>query len=226
MPDPGHGCAPVRAIRREGNSWQTRARTALLVPVAVWLSACYTVGFHPVPPPALPDRIPVGVSLHVPEEVAQATYSFRAFGSGIANRWTVPYGARLQEFARAFLCAAASSCRDATSPDDVGENELLVRIERADYRVEGQAAHVRMRVDAVDGSGSAVLGKEYATRGLGGLGSVALGGAFVQKSVTRSSTDAAFREIFVALVGDLERGWNERGVVPTTGSLGRLRSGR
>jgi len=32
---------------------------------------------------------------------------------------------------------------------------------------------------------------------------------FAQKGVTRSSTDQAFRELFTALVVDLERAWKE-----------------
>ena len=50
---------------------------------------------------------------------------------------------------------------------------------------------------------SQVLSKHYATRGWSGTGVVFLGGAMAQKGVTRSSTDRAFKEIFLELIDDL-----------------------
>jgi hypothetical protein len=154
------------------------------------------------------------VSLYAPAHVRDASHSFRAFSSGIANRWTVPYGARLVEFARTFLCASASGCRDASSPEDVEGEEVLVRLQGADYRVQGQAAHVTVRIDVVDATGSELLKKGYTARGGSGMSSVVWGGVFAQKEVTRSSTDEALREVFTAVVSDLTQSWRKRQVVP------------
>jgi hypothetical protein len=44
------------------------------------------------------------------------------------------------------------------------------------------------------------------------MGAVFWGGAFAQKAVARSSTDEALREVFTAVVFDLNRSWRERQV--------------
>lgn len=163
---------------------------------------CHTVGFNPVETPST--TVSANISLYCPTEIREATYSFRAFSSGIANRWTVPYGSRLVEFARAFLCTPSRPCRDAQTPDDINGSDILVRINGAEYSVANQAAHVRISIEVVDAAARRVLAKDYGATGPSTTGLVMGGGAFTQKAGTRSSTDEAFQAVFVQFVADLD----------------------
>jgi len=167
--------------------------------------ACYTVGFHPVEAPIMVgEPFPKSVSLFVEPEVSDATYSFRAMGSGILNKWTVPYGQRIHEYARVYLTSAFGGFQEVQTAGDMGGGDVLVKIDSATYEVSGQAAHVDMHVVAVDGSGATILEQNYKQSGSGKHGQVIGGGAFSQKEATRSSTNEALSKIFAQLIVDLK----------------------
>jgi len=161
------------------------------------------VSFHPLPEPYMGEPIDASASLYVPEEISEATHSFRAFGSGIANRWTVLYGARLSDFAMQTLDAAFRDLRLAPSPEPSGGSDVFVRLVSASYDVSGQAALAGLELEAFDAAGAPILAERYDARGSAGFGAVTGGGAFAQKGVVRSSTDEALRVIFGNLVTDL-----------------------
>lgn len=135
--------------------------------------------------------------------------------SGIANKWVVDYGARAHEFAVAYLSAAFRDFEEVSRPGTDADANL--EIEHLHYTVSGQAAHVTMDVEVVDKGGAKLLSEHYDTRGWRGTGAVFVGGAFAQKGVTRSSTDQAFKEIFLKLIDDLRAalGTSEAPVSPS-----------
>lgn len=169
------------------------------------LAACtHVVGFHPVKPPEEVDgRTAASVRLYMAPDVRNATHSFRSFGSGIANKWVVDYGARLHEYAVTYLPAAFTDFRELDAPAEPVGREILLTIKNVEYVVQGQAAHISLDAEAVDARGSKLLTKHYSTRGWSGAGAVLGGGAFAQKGVTRSSTDQALKEIFLGMIEDL-----------------------
>ena len=65
-----------------------------LTAVMLVASGCHTVGFYPVEVPPVAQPVQSSVGAQVSPEIASATYRFRSWMSGIANRWIVPYGAR------------------------------------------------------------------------------------------------------------------------------------
>jgi hypothetical protein len=168
------------------------------------LTACYTVSFHPLQQPQELERpIPANVGLYIDPEIPEASYSFRAFSSGIGNRWTVHYGSRVEEYAQVYLSSAFSEFGSVSAPSASAEHDAVVRIESVEYWMEDQAAHITIGVKAIGASGTELVKKSYSNRGRSRLGTVFAGGVFAQKAATRSSTDEALGEIFAELVGDL-----------------------
>jgi len=178
-------------------------RVGWLAVLLLSLTACrHTVGFHPVKEPSLGERVPTSASLVIDPSIPPAEHSFRAFGSGIANSWTVPYGQRVHDFAQVYLAGTFQEFSESESLE-TAPGDVRVHITRAEYTVKGQAAHVDLDVTALDASGRELFSKTYASRGWSGGGAVFGGGAFAQKGVTRSSTDQALNEVFLDVVADL-----------------------
>jgi hypothetical protein len=167
------------------------------------LPACtHNVGFHPLQPPEeIVHKTDASVKLYMRPIIVEASHSFRSALSGIANKWVVDYGARAHEYAVQYLSAAFTDFEEVAEPGSGADANL--EIEHLYYTISGHAAHVTMDVEATDATGNELMSEHYQTRGWRGTGVVFLGGAFAQKGVTRSTTDQAFREIFLQLVADL-----------------------
>ena len=174
------------------------------------LAGCHTVGFHPVDRPEVDSTIPARVGLYVEPEITGATYSFRSWASGIANRWTVPYGARLREYSVAYLAAAFQGFSELRTLEMVFDGDALVYIDRADYSVAAQAAHLTIGVEVRDGSGNELFRRDYSSRGWSGTGVVFAGGVFAQKGVTRSSTNDVMKSVLLELIDDLRQEFGVR----------------
>lgn len=183
----------------------TKARLAVACAASFLLFGCtHVVGFHPVKVPSkVQPKTAASVRLYMAPEIESATYSFRAARAGRANKWVVRYGARVHDFAVAYLGAAFTDFQEVSSPQVPAGPDVLVTIDNVDYYMSGQAAHVQMDVEVRDASGRVILSKHYATRGWSGYGVVLIGRAWAEKGVTRSSTDEALKEIFSSLVKDL-----------------------
>ncbi|MEE8367599.1 MAG: hypothetical protein V3S30_04720 [Thermoanaerobaculia bacterium] len=180
-------------------------RIAIVVALSLLLGlpACtHNVTFHPVKLPEENIRqTDESVKFYMRPELVEASHSFRSFLSGIANKWVVDYGARAHEFAVQYLSAAFTEFEEVAEPGSGADANL--EIEHLHYTVSGQAAHVTMDVTAKDSTGSELMSEHYQTRGWAGSGVLLATGAFGQKGVTRSSTDQAFKEIFLKLIDDL-----------------------
>ena len=180
-----------------------RFRVALVCLAVLASAACtHTVAWDPIlyesGPPA---QMRATVSLYMAEPLQQAEHSFRAMGSGIANRWVVPYGVRIHEFAESYLSQSFSSFAEVQSPQVA--SGTLVDITGATYKVAGQSAHVSVEMSARDASGRVLLEKSYDAVGPSGAGGVFGGGAFAQKGMVRMSTNRALHEVFTELTTDV-----------------------
>jgi hypothetical protein len=200
-----------------------RIAAAIVILISLSLPACtHVVGFHPVQkPPEIDSKTDASVSLYMKPELAGATHSFRAAGSGIANKWVVPYGARVREFAVEYLSAAFSDFKELSAPAKGSGSNADVEVTSVDYAVKGQAAHVAIDIQAIGATGEKILAEQYSTRGRSGHGVVFAGGAFAQKGATRSSTDQALREIFLKFVEDLRAALKAKSGLSDTRSLSK-----
>ncbi|MCH7644783.1 MAG: hypothetical protein IH974_08095 [Myxococcales bacterium] len=191
-----------------------RIATVLALSLLLGLPACtHNVTFHPVQPPAENIRqTDESVKLYMRPELVEASHSFRSALSGIANKWVVDYGARAHEFAVQYLSAAFTDFEEVAEPGTGADANL--EIEHLYYTVSGHAAHVTMDVTANDATGSELMSEHYQTRGWRGTGVVLLTGAFGQKGVIRSSTDQAFKEIFLKIIDDLRAAMGTDGEAP------------
>jgi hypothetical protein len=177
--------------------------TVVALSLLLGLPACtHNVGFDPLQPPEeIVHKTDASVKLYMRPLIVEASHSFRSAMSGIANKWVVDYGARAHEYAVQYLSAAFTDFEEVAEPGSGADANL--EIEHLYYTISGHAAHVTMDVDATDATGNELMSQHYQTRGWRGTGVVFLGGVFAQKGVTRSTTDQAFREIFLQLVTDL-----------------------
>ena len=177
--------------------------TVVALSLLLGLPACtHNVGFDPLQPPEeIVHKTDASVKLYMRPLIVEASHSFRSAMSGIANKWVVDYGARAHEYAVQYLSAAFTDFEEVAEPGSGADANL--EIEHLYYTISGHAAHVTMDVEATDATGNELMSQHYQTRGWRGAGVVFLGGVFAQKGVTRSTTDQAFREIFLQLVADL-----------------------
>jgi hypothetical protein len=142
------------------------------------------------------------VSLYMDERLKTAQYAFRAFGSGLANEWIVPYGERVHQFATGYFSQVFSDYMEVQSPHV--PRGILLNITDVKYEVSGQAAHISVSVEASDATGQPLLTHAYSAVGPSGAGAVwGGGGAFAQEGMVRRSTNRALHEIFQEATADL-----------------------
>jgi hypothetical protein len=142
------------------------------------------------------------VSLYMDERLKTAQYAFRAFGSGLANEWVVPYGERVHQFAAGYFSQVFSDYTEVQSPHV--PRGILLTITDVTYEVSGQAAHISVSLEASDATGRPLLTHAYSAVGPSGAGAVwGGGGAFAQEGMVRRSTNRALHEIFQKATTDL-----------------------
>jgi hypothetical protein len=142
------------------------------------------------------------VSLYMDEHLKTAQYAFRAFGSGLANEWVVPYGERVHQFAASYLSRLFSDYTEVQSPHV--SRGILLNITAVKYEVSGQAAHISVSMEASNAEGQPLITHAYSAVGPSGAGAVwGGGGAFAQQGMVRRSTNRALHEIFQQLTADL-----------------------
>ena len=182
---------------------KTLAIRLLLTALLFAAPGCYTVGFDPVADPQFAEPpIPGSATLEADPTLSEASYSFRAFGSGIANKWTVPYGQQIVAYAQTYLASAFERFDEGGGASPSADN-VAVQLGAVDYTIENQTAIVSLDVTAKESSGRELVNKTYSARGDSGGGMVFLGGAFAQKAATRNTTNQALTQIFDRLVDDL-----------------------
>ena len=169
--------------------------------VVVLASGCYSVTWKSDVNCSVSQIADMKASLYMPEACQSATHSFRAMGSGIANRWKVSYGNRVHDFGAAYLKAGFADYEEASSPSI--SDGVLVSVKDVEYEVRNQAAHVSLTVEATDAAGAQLVSRTYSGSGGSGHGAVFWGGAFAQKAVIRNSTDDALHAVFKELTDDL-----------------------
>lgn len=146
--------------------------------------------------------LPCKAALHMDKDLKNKIYSSRAFSSGIANRWDVPIGRIVYEYANSYLEKGFDGFYKIDSLSGVKQGDVLIDITDINYYMKGQAAHADIVIDVNDVNGKKVFDKKYSAHGPSGYGRVFIGGAFAQKSAIRQSTDVVLKDIFKSFMAD------------------------
>ncbi|HEV7733133.1 MAG TPA: hypothetical protein VGR62_13265 [Candidatus Binatia bacterium] len=141
----------------------------------------------------------------IDEATLADTYDFRAFSTGIAQKWVAQDGRMLGQIADVeFPQVVEFYQRSTTYKDpDRGDPRLTVVLSLPEYAFKDYRAKVRIHVEAFAPDRRLLLSKDYAGDGDSQAGRMIGLGAFGQKSAVRQSSLVAFRNAFDAMRADL-----------------------
>ncbi|VAV82258.1 hypothetical protein MNBD_DELTA01-1276 [hydrothermal vent metagenome] len=174
----------------------------ILVIFAIIAGCAHPVEFRTPVEESYNETLPCKAALHMDEDLQNKVYSSRSFGSGIANRWDVPIGKIVYDYADSNLKKGFDGFYKVDSLSGVKQGDIAINIADIDYYMKGQAAHANIVIDVNDSKGNKAFSKEYSSDGPSGFGRVMLGGAFAQKSAIRQSTDVVLKDIFKSFMAD------------------------
>ncbi len=180
-----------------------RIRIVFVMAVIAIVAGCaHPVDFKTPAAESYSETLPCKAALHMDGDLKNKVYSSRSFGSGIANRWDVPIGKIVYDYADSYLSKGFDGFYKVDSPSGVNKGDVLIDIADIDYYMKGQAAHASIDIDVNNSKGNKTFNKEYQVDGPSGYGRVMLGGAFAQKSAIRQSTDVVLKDIFKSFMAD------------------------
>lgn len=141
----------------------------------------------------------------IDEATLADTYDFRAFSTGIAQKWVAEDGRMLGQIADVeFPQVVEFYERSTTYKDpDRGDPRLTVVLSLPEYAFKDYRAKVRLHVEAFGPDRRLLLSKDYPGDGDSQAGKMIGLGAFGQKSAVRQSSLVAFRNAFDAMRADL-----------------------
>ncbi len=174
----------------------------ILAVIAIVAGCVHTVEFKTPEAASYSKTLPCKAALHMKEDLKNKMYSARAFSSGIANRWDVPIGKIVYDYADSYLQKGFDGFYKVDSLSGVKKGDVLIDIADINYYMGGQAAHADIVIDVNGKSGEKTFNKKYRADGPSGYGRFFLGGAFAQKSAIRQSTDVVLKDIFKSFMAD------------------------
>lgn len=192
---------------------ETRLLKGLFLLVAVLLVGCaHSVEFKSPDTYQYVATVPLKAVFYTEKNVKDKTWSGRAVSSGVANRWDVPIGRVVQQYANVYLKAGFKEFVETETVPEKPVQDILIRAVNMNYYMANQAAHCDLDFVIENSSGKQVLSKSYHADGPSGFGRVIAGGVFAQKSAIRQSTHVALEIIFKNLMADIQtnyRNWQE-----------------
>jgi len=175
-----------------------------IVLMLFFISGCaYHVAFKSPDPYQYETTIPLKAAFHMDKTLKTKMYSSRAFGSGIANRWDVPIGEVVHQYAVSYLKNGFENFLEIDKLAKKSNYKILVKITDINYYMAAQAAHCDLTFVLKNSLGKQVFNKKYHADGPSGMGRVTVGGVFAQKSAIRESTHVVMETIFKNLVADI-----------------------
>jgi hypothetical protein len=154
--------------------------------------------------------VPTMAIFHIDKDLRDKMYSGRAWSSGIAQRWDVPVGNIVHQYAGPYLKSGFASFSEidnlAATPDP--DYDILIRLTDIDYYMEGQAAHCDLTFVIEDFTGKQIFTKKYHADGPSGFGRVFAAGAFAQKSAIRQSTHMVMENIYKNFLSDVQANYS------------------
>lgn len=192
---------------------ETRLPKGLFLLVAVLLVGCaHSVEFRSPDTYQYVATVPLKAVFYTEKNVKDKTWSGRAVSSGVANRWDVPIGRVVQQYANVYLKAGFKEFVETETVPEKPIQDILIRAVNMNYYMANQAAHCDLDFVIENSSGKQVLSKSYHADGPSGFGRVIAGGVFAQKSAIRQSTHVALEIIFKNLMADIQtnyKNWQE-----------------
>jgi hypothetical protein len=146
---------------------------------------------------------------YMDQSMKNKSWSGRALGSGIANRWDVPIGMVVDQYANAYLKNGFNSFSEIENLGQTPSHDILIKVTDINYNMSSQAAHCDLAFSIDDSAGKQVFDKKYHEDGPSGAGKVAMGGVFAQKSAIRESTHVVLENIFRKLLADIQAGYKD-----------------
>lgn len=162
----------------------------VLAACVILAAGCYTVRLEPIPPVSTGEPMDLTAKIDTPPATAASKRTIRSGMAGVANSWTVDIGDAVVKYAAAYLS-------EAFPPGD----DVTVRVDLIDYKVEGFAATTDLRFVVTDAD-RVLFDRNYRCVGDGYGGRVVLGGAFAMKSAMRRTTDDSLRSCFEQFLVD------------------------
>lgn len=147
--------------------------------------------------------IPLTVVFYMNKDVKDKMYYGRAASAGIANRWDIPVGNVVHQYAIAYLKNGFKDFNETETLPTKSTHDFLIKVTDINYYMQGQAAHCDLTFIIESIFGKQVFNKEYHADGPSGFGRVFTGGAFAQKSAIRQSTHVVMETIFKNLLEDI-----------------------
>ncbi len=135
-------------------------------------------------------------------ETSSHSYSFRAFTSGIANKWIVEFGSMLDTALESPSVQAAFGKLTKQATADSAQGNLLI-FDLKSYEFSEFTAHVALNVKLMKGS-QTLLDKLYSSDGLSQGGKMFWGGAFSVRNAVHQSTRYALDDILRKLLRDIK----------------------
>jgi hypothetical protein len=175
-----------------------------IVLMLFFISGCaHHVAFKSPDPYQYETTIPLKAAFYMDKTLKTKMYSSRAFGSGIANRWDVPIGEVVHQYAISYLKNGFENFLEIDKLAKKSNYNILVKITDINYFMAGQAAHCDLAFIVKNPLGEDVFSKKYHADGPSGTGRVFVGGVFAQKSAIRQSTHIVMETIFKSLMSDI-----------------------
>jgi len=106
------------------------------------------------------------------QSMKNKSWSGRAFGSGIANRWDVPIGRVVDQYANAYLKNGFNSFSEIENLGQKPSHDILIKVTDINYYMSSQAAHCDLAFSIENSVGRQIFDKKYHEDGpSGGEGS-------------------------------------------------------
>lgn len=177
--------------------------------VAFLIGCAHRVEFRAPDTYSYPNKVPLKAAFYMDPIIKDKTWSGRAFGSGIANRWDVPIGRVVEQYADVHL---NNGFYTYSKIDDLGKkppHDILIKIVELNYYMASQAARCDLTFVIEDSKKRGVLRKKYHEDGPSEMGRVVAGGVFAQKSAIRQSTHIVLENIFKNFLADVQVNYKE-----------------
>jgi hypothetical protein len=180
--------------------------------VALFLVGCaHYVGFKSPELYQYEATVPLRAAFYMDKSLKEKMYYGRAASSGIANRWDVPVGNAVHEYAVSYLKNGFASFNEIDNTTIKSGYDILIRITDVNYYMSGQAAHCDLTFAIENTSDKQLFNKTYHEDGPSGYGRVIFAGAFAQKSAIRQSTHVVLENIFKNLFADVQANYKNWG---------------
>ena len=143
----------------------------------------------------------------VDEQTLEKTYDFRAFSTGIGQKWVAQSGVMLGQVADVEFTQMVEFYERTTAykESDRGDPRLTVVLNLPEYSFADFHATLRIHADVYGPGKELLLSKDYPGVGANQAGKMVGLGAFGQKSAVRQSSLDAFRLAFAQMRPDLLR---------------------